>query len=139
MIVYLDTSALVKLYVQERGSSEVTRLVERASTVTTARLAHPEAAAAFARLEREGTITISVADRIGADLERDFDHLLVVELSPSVSHRAAALSRTHALRGSDAVHLASAVEIERASGRRPTFCCFDDHLTAAATAEGLPT
>lgn len=137
MIVYLDTSALVKLYVPERRSNDVVRMVEQASTVATARLAHPEAAAAVARLEREGAVSKTSAERIGADLERDFDRLLVVELSAPVARLAATLTRRHALRGSDAVHLASAVELERASGRRPAFCCFDDRLAAAAKAEGL--
>ena len=55
MILYLDTSALVKLYVEEDGSEEVSTAVRDASRVATSAVAYPEARATFARLEREGT------------------------------------------------------------------------------------
>ena len=57
MIVYLDTSALVKLYVEEAGSAAIATCVERATAVTTARVTYAEARAAFARYRREGGLT----------------------------------------------------------------------------------
>ncbi len=38
----------------------------------------------------------------------------------------------------DAIHLASALEVEQLTGSTPSFCCFDDRLREAASAEGLP-
>ena len=43
MILYLDTSSLVKLYVQEAGSEDVQELVEKARLVVTSQVAYPEA------------------------------------------------------------------------------------------------
>jgi len=52
MILYLDTSALVKRYVAEPGSEEVTALVERADTVGTTVLAQMEMASALSKAAR---------------------------------------------------------------------------------------
>ena len=53
MILYLDTSALVKLYVRERGSAQVRAHVNNADVIATSVVAYAEARAAFARLRRE--------------------------------------------------------------------------------------
>ena len=54
MILYLDTSSLVKLYVEEGGSEEVRRDIHQASLVATSCVAYAEARAALARQHREG-------------------------------------------------------------------------------------
>lgn len=43
MILYLDTSSLVKLYVEEEYSDMVKEWVREAETVSTCRVAYPEA------------------------------------------------------------------------------------------------
>lgn len=45
MSLYLDTSALIKLYVSEVGSPDVARWVRDADRIATARVAYPEARA----------------------------------------------------------------------------------------------
>lgn len=57
MIVYLDTSALVKLYVDEPGTQEVARWIQRATAVSTSRVSYVEARAAFARRYRERALS----------------------------------------------------------------------------------
>lgn len=52
MILYLDTSALIKRYVVEAGSNEVTDLVEQAETVGSKLLTRIEMAAAFSKSVR---------------------------------------------------------------------------------------
>ena len=49
LILYLDTSALVKLYVRERGSARVRAQVGKADAIATSVVAYAEARAAFAR------------------------------------------------------------------------------------------
>ena len=53
MIVYLDTSSLVKLYVEEDESSKVDALVKSSKVTATSIIANAEARAAFARRFRE--------------------------------------------------------------------------------------
>ena len=52
MILYLDTSALVKRYVMESGSKEVNALIESANTVGSAMLTQVEMASALAKAVR---------------------------------------------------------------------------------------
>ena len=57
MILYLDTSALVKLYVDEPGRERVEAAVRNAERIATVRVTYAEARAAFARQRRERAIT----------------------------------------------------------------------------------
>lgn len=137
MILYLDTSALVKLYVRESGTDETRARLADASLVATSRVAYPEARAALARRQREAAITRSGLARAVAALDRDLARLVVVELSVRLARRAGALAERRALRGVDAIHLASALELEQLTGSSGAFLCFDDRLSEAASAEGL--
>ena len=52
MTLYLDTSSLVKLYVEEGAAQEVRALVGKAAVVATSSVANAEARAALARQAR---------------------------------------------------------------------------------------
>ena len=54
MILYLDTSSLVKLYLDEIHSEAVHRWAQEAEVLATSRVAYPETFAALARRWREG-------------------------------------------------------------------------------------
>jgi predicted nucleic acid-binding protein len=136
LILYLDTSALVKLYVEEPGSDEVGARVERASAVVTARIAYAEARAAFARHRREGGLTGAELRRVVQQLDHEWSTYGVVDAGENVVRRAGALAERHALRGFDALHLASALELRRAGGEI-AFMSFDARLTSAARRERL--
>ena len=56
MILYLDTSALVKLYIEERGSEQVHAWVDEAEFICTSRVALPEAMSAFQRRFNRGEL-----------------------------------------------------------------------------------
>jgi predicted nucleic acid-binding protein len=135
--LYLDTSALVKLYVREQGSRAAKDAVRAAARVATSRVAYPEARAAFARRSREGRIAAKRLRRIVAALDRDLSTYVLVEVTAAVARAAGQLAERRALRGFDAVHLASALELGAALGSAPKLMAFDDRLTDAALAEGL--
>ena len=126
------------LYVREARTAETRSRLEAASLVATSRVAYPEARAALARRQREAGITRAALARAVAALDRDLGRFGVVELSAKVAKRAGDLAETRALRGFDAIHLASALELSELTGVVPSFCCFDDRLRQAASAEGLP-
>jgi len=132
--LYLDTSALVKLYVAEAGSDQVRQSVRAAERVVSSRVAYPEARAAFARRQREGGLTATELRGAVRDLNRDFPALLVVELTPEVADLAGEMAERHALRGFDAIHLASAVVFGRMVGQPPEFLSFDAMQMAAWSA-----
>lgn len=137
MKLYLDTSALVKLYVEEEGSVAVREAVVEAETVATSMIAYVEARAAFARRRRERRLSRSGHDRTIRELEADWEHYVALEVTSGLIRKAAELAEAHALRAYDAVHLASA-KLLRERVREPIlFAAWDSNLLTAARREGL--
>jgi predicted nucleic acid-binding protein len=135
MIAYLDTSSLVKLYVEESDSDRVRDLVESVDVVATSRVAYTEAMAAFGRRLREKSFSRKEFREMIRALERDWQHFAVLDLNEVA---AGALAIKHALRASDAIHLEAALAIrQQAKGNEVGFSSFDGALNAAASREGL--
>jgi len=67
VILYLDSSSLVKLFIHEEGSEDVRQLMDQARWVSTSVIAYPEACSAFARQLREKALTPE-EHRFGIDL-----------------------------------------------------------------------
>ena len=135
MIAYLDTSSLVKLYVEEEGSLLVRDLVERAELVATSVVAYAEARAALARQQREGGLTAAGYERAKADFERDWPRYLTIEVSEAVYRSAGDLAEKHHLRGFDSLHLASYISLYREGAREIRFSAFDEAMNRAARRE----
>jgi len=133
LILYLDTSSLVKLYVEEPGSADIRRLVEQAEIVTTSVVAYPEARSALARRRRERSLTVTGHRRAKAALEADWPHVLALDVATSVARSAGDLAEQHRLRGFDALHLASCLLVAREfPGEEVRFSSADRKLAAAA-------
>lgn len=137
MILYLDTSALVKVYVEEAGSANVREKADQADGLATSRVAYAEARAALARKLREHGLTRVSYRSVVEDLTQDWEDYFVVDVSDGVVKFAGVLAEKHALRGMDAIHLASALTLGKQAGESVLFSCFDGHLTVAARKEGL--
>lgn len=135
MILYVDTSALVKVYLDEPHSDWVRERVAEASVLATSVVAYPEAVAAVTRRAREGDLSEELLERVVAALESDWGKLLRVNVDEK---RAGALARSHGIRGFDAIHLAASLEV--AGAREEVSVCFssfDRRLNRAAREEGL--
>ena len=139
MILYLDTSALVKIYVQEVGSLDVRRQSVEAEAIATSRIAYAEARAALARKHRENGLSRKDYRSVIEDLDQDWENYFIVDVSDSVVRFAGILAEKHALRGADAIHLASSVTLGKQASRSVMFFCFDKRLALAARKEGLST
>jgi uncharacterized protein len=137
VIHYLDTSALVKRYVSEPGSTSV-RPLFRTKDVATSRIAYAEIAATMSRLAREAALAESARDAILERLDADFAAITIVEIRAALMRRVSNLVARRPLRGYDAVHLASALAL-RDRGLAVTFWAADAALIEAARAEGLRT
>ncbi len=135
MIVYFDSSALVKLYVDEPGSEAVEKWRSASRVSATSRVALPELLSALARRMKDGSLRPADVGRAVSAVGRDWQGLHVVELDEI---RAGDLALKYALRGFDAIHLDAALTVaERASGADFRFSSFDSRQVAAAKAEGL--
>lgn len=131
MVLYLDTSALVKLYLDEEGSELVFEATAQAEEVATSTVAYAEARAAFSRRKREGDLDEEGHRRAVESLNHDWRGYVRQVVSNAVAYRAGEMAERYALRGFDAIHLASALRLgERFENLE--FLAFDDRLTGAA-------
>lgn len=135
MILFADSSALIKLYIEEAGSAA---MAERARHVPMALsvLAYAEVYSTFARRVREALLTEEEHHELAGRFERDWQSVIVVALRPTLVGRVPRLVRDHPLRGADAVHLASALTLQEA-GLGLAFAVADRRLAQAAAKEGL--
>lgn len=135
MTLYLDTSSLVKLYINEPGTDAVRKLVDEATIVVTSGLAYPETRAALARRRRERVLLPGAFALAKRRFEEDWPKYLAADVTSSICREAGELAERYRLRGYDAVHLASFAEVARRAGTRQTrFSSFDDRLNQAARA-----
>jgi predicted nucleic acid-binding protein len=134
LIAYIDTSALVKLFLVEPGRDLVSKVWEAADGLVTSAATYPEARAALAAAQREGRIERRIMPRAVAELDRRFDSVDVVELRRPLASVAGAIAERFALRGYDAVHLASALA---ADDGLTLMLTWDRDLARAAGAAGL--
>jgi predicted nucleic acid-binding protein len=137
LILYLGTSSLVKLYVDEEGSEIVREWVEEAEVVATSRVTYPEALSAFARRWNRGDLT---DDEMSLARESFAGDWPIFVLLPVNERRAGGLVIEHLLRGFDAVHLAAAQDLlAQFPSEEVVFSSFDGALLRAARTEGLST
>jgi predicted nucleic acid-binding protein len=137
MILYLDTSSLVKLYVDEPGTGDVRSSMEEAAIAATSIVAYAEARAAFARKFRESSLTSEEYRGIKEALDADWDKYLVLRVTDDLVQEAGMLAEKHALRGFDSIHLACAVTLRRESTSRVKFSCYDEELKQAFLKESF--
>lgn len=140
-MIYLDTSALVKYYVQEPGSDVVRRAVEDDPDPAFSVLAIVELASALWRKVREGGVEESEIANVLQRFLDDARHALVVPLVDGqgpVAQEAMRLCRDMGLKAADAVHLATALVLSARSTTTPlVFLAADRQLVQAARRSGL--
>ncbi|CBE68768.1 MAG: type II toxin-antitoxin system VapC family toxin [Candidatus Methylomirabilis oxygeniifera] len=134
---YLDTSALIKRFVAEKGSPLVQSLVKREGPIATAKIAYAEVYAGLTRKLREGHLSDVQYGLAYRQFEADWQAYIRVELHDDILFLARDLIRQHPLKGFDAVHLASAISLKNALGEDITFAAADERLLRAAEAEDL--
>jgi predicted nucleic acid-binding protein len=142
-VIYLDTSALVKRYVEEPGSAEVDKLFESAyrgsAVLSTSIYNIGEAASAIDKKARRGELTrdaeaaVSLMLREVKTLTR-LGNLTIVPLGGAVLRRSITLALRHHLYFADALQIASCLYVKCGA-----FYTADAELAEAAEREGLKT
>ena len=133
-IIYFDSSALVKLVVEEAGSDLAAELWDGSDAVVASRLAYPEVRAALAAAARNHDLDKASLHAAEAAWEEYWAAVRPVELTVTVEQHAGRLAGRHALRGADAVYLASALAISDPS---LIIAVWDRRLHTGAAAAGL--
>lgn len=141
-IYYLETSALVKLYVREEGTERLLSLANRSSDNQLAilSLAQVELRSAIRRRERNGEIPEIVASQMLQAFRYHLESRFVTQgVTDFVLDIACELVDRHTLRAFDAIQLAGYIVLRISSASElPTFVCADRALLNAAEQEGAP-
>ena len=111
MIVYIDTSVLLKLLITEPGSETATEIWQSADVLAAARIEYAEARAALAAAVRGGRITTDQFAEVKVELEALWAQLVVVEITEEFVELAGDLAEAEGLRVDDAIHLAAALTV----------------------------
>lgn len=129
-----DTSALIKLVIQEEGTERARQLWAATSVHTVSALAYPESRSAVGSALR--THRLRAADEAAAldGLDQLWMAAVVVDLDPEIAVAAGHLAASSGLKGAEAVHLATATEV---AGEADVFVTWNRQLSRAARAVGL--
>lgn len=139
MILYLDTSALVKRYFREPYTDGVLSKWNSAALIATSFVAYAETTASMYRKKRDSNLTDTLIKGITETFHKDWESFIRVEVNDKLNEYIHRVIEKYPLRGFDTIHLASAIVIHEKLPENFVFACFDDTLARAARSEGFET
>ena len=140
MILYLDTSALLKKYFKENGSKDVISLWKDSNAIITSAVTYAETLASIYRKRRESRdIDAHIFRTVLESFQKDWKSFIRVDVNERLHEIINKLVAGHPLRGFDAIHLTSALLLHEKIEDNFIFACYDKRLIKAAIEEGLET
>lgn len=138
MIIYFDSSSIVKWFFDEPFEDLARNAKNRASIAITSLIAFPEVMSAFNRAWRDRRCRKKEMEIVCHEFERIWPDFKWITVNERLLQQAGRLIFKHNLKGFDAVHLASALELKAVSdGIDLFFSSFDRQLNYAARKEGF--
>ena len=133
MLVFFDTSAFVKRYINESGTDKVLEWCDKATEIGLSGIVLPEIISAFCRLRREERITGVQYQQLKSSLMADIEDAALCDLAPAVLAQSILSLENNVLRGMYAIHVGSAVVL-----KADVFVSSDKRQCEAAVRAGLP-
>jgi uncharacterized protein len=137
MILYLDTSALVKRYIVEPGSKEIIPLIEQADSVGSVLLSRVEMASALAKAVRLNWVEANHAEMAWQDFISHWQSFARLSVTPGLTERASRFAWEYGLRGYNATHFAAAHIWQEMLEMPVTLATFDRELWLVAKKAGM--
>lgn len=134
LILYFDTSALIKLLLTEEGSALALELWRSDHQAAASVLVYPEGRAALAGAVRSKRLTEHLHGEAVESFERAYEEIATVGVDVQLAIEAGALAAEFSLRGYDAVHLATALRLSEGD---VALVSWDQDLSRAAEEAGL--
>ena len=132
MILFCDTSALIKLLISEPGSDQMAESSLHAEAIAVCRITWAEAMEGMARRQRDDPISGDDIEQARQRLIDRWDHFAIVEVSQPLVETAGRFADAFSLRGYDSVQLAAGYELQRNGDKSVLFACYDRRLNQAA-------
>ncbi len=139
MIYYIDTSALVKKYLLEPGTEQLTDLLSNTDYLLTSFLTELEILASFERAKSMHRMDSPALRQAVAAFDKEIDsgEIRIVYFHQTVHKISKRLVRQRRLRAPDAIQLATALSLSHSIKERAFFLAADLALLDAARLEGL--
>ena len=137
MILFCDTSALLKLFILEEHTDAVVAAAAAADALAVSRLAWPEFMSALARRGRESPRDAPALAQARQEWVARWADFVVVEVNQSLVELAGDYAEAFALRAYDSVQLAALQTLRLQSGEDVRLACFDSRLVKAAAVLGV--
>jgi uncharacterized protein len=135
MILYLGTSSLAKLYVEEKYSDVIRDWVEKAEIVATCRVAYTEMISALELKVKQNGLSTNDYTHIMKRFSQDWLNFAIVDFD---DREAGNLVKKHGLTRFAAIHLSAAKLIKKEHHDiSVSFSSVDEKLCKAALTEGL--
>lgn len=138
MIVYCDTLALIKLFVEEKFSDVVREACKAASHVVVSQIAWVEMCAALSLTQRTGQIDAETSERALAELKDEWNRYQKLGIDQELIAQAGNFAVQFGLRAYGSVQLATARFAHEPLGSSMMICCFNNQLNVAAGKLGIP-
>ena len=137
MNLYLDTSALIKRYVNEAGSTDIRVWIRSADDKATTLITRAEMSAGINRLLRMKSLSLKDYNEALEEFHADWEDYHRLPVTAPLVARADALACQHNLRGYDAIHFAAALTWQELLDLPVTLVTYDRELAGAARASGM--
>ncbi|MDR4509817.1 MAG: type II toxin-antitoxin system VapC family toxin [Candidatus Brocadiaceae bacterium] len=134
--IYIDTSAYLKIFLKERGSDKVRKLVKENNLLASAILIS-ECFSAFSRRRQGKEIDVKIFERLVNRVKKDVPYIEIVRLTDDVLRRTEEILLQSSVRTLDAVHIASALLFQETTGIDLTFATADKRQAEFTNDKGL--
>ena len=138
-MIYFDSSAMVKRYLDEKGSYKVNKMLDEASVVATSILTYPEILSAFIRKQRMRDIPKDAYAEASSALESEWSYFFIIQFSDQLYPTITRIIERYEMKAADSIHLASALWLKHSVKENVSFVSSDTSLLKAAGVEKLPT
>jgi predicted nucleic acid-binding protein len=132
VILFCDTSALLKLFVDEIGSDSMAKARSDSEAIAVCRISWAESMAAFAQRSRVKGANQAGLAQAKSRFENTWSNFVISEVTQPLVEKAGMYAEAFALRGYDSVQLAAAHNLHEQFVLPLTFACFDRRLSQAA-------
>jgi predicted nucleic acid-binding protein len=132
VILYCDTSALLKLFIEEDGSDRMVMARDHVDHLSVCRITWAESMAALGQRSRLKGANQSMLAQAKSALVKAWSDFAIADVTQHLVEKAGVYAEAFALRGYDSVQLAAAHSLQEQLSLPLTFACFDHRLNQAA-------
>jgi len=137
MTIYYDSSALLKIYIEEEYSAFVRNIISNHQINYISSLSFVEIHSVFSRLLNNSQISQNELLFLKLSFNNDYNIFRQIPINNQILKRAAELTYISNLRTLDSIHLASIEYLKSITEEELLFGCFDNKLIESAISLGI--